>query len=155
MASHLLLFVCTGNVCRSPMAEYLLRERLGGDGAWEVRSAGLAALSGMPASAAAVATLRESGIGLGSHRSRPLTRELIDAASLIVVMTAGHRNQVTALSPRAIEKTFLLSTFNAAANASDIDDPIGLSLVSYRGVRDEIVAALPGLVAFMNSLQLD
>jgi len=154
MSKHLIVFVCTGNLCRSPMAEYLLRARLARGSEWEVGSAGVAAVPGAPASEAAVLVLREIGVDLRPHRSRQLTADLVDKAALVVVMTAGHRELVRAMVPRALEKTFLLRDFDRAAERRDVEDPIGMSVAAYRDVRDQIDAALPGLKAFMESLQL-
>jgi protein-tyrosine phosphatase len=136
------------------MAEYLLRKRFGRDSRWEIGSAGLAAIPGLTASPAAVEVMREIGVDLLPHRSRPLARDAIDAAALLVVMTAGHREQVRAKAPRSLEKTFLLRSFESADGKGDVQDPIGLSVEAYRGVRDQIDAALPGLMEFMRSLQL-
>jgi len=154
MPDSLLLFVCTGNICRSPMAEYLLRARLGPDSRWRVASAGVSAPAGLPASEPAVAALREKGIDLRPHRSRALSRELIDDALLIVVMTAAHLAQIRMMNPGAVEKGFLLKLFDPAAGGRDIEDPLGLSVEGYRLTRDEIDAALPGLAAFMDSLDI-
>jgi len=137
------------------MAEFLLRRRLGPDSRWTVGSAGLAAIPGLPASEAAIAVMDEIGIDLRRHRSRLLDGELIDAASLVVVMTAEQQEQLKAMAAGSLEKTFLLTSFNASGNRKDIQDPIGLSLHAYRAVRDEIEAALPGLVDFMNGLELE
>lgn len=154
MSNPLLLFVCTGNVCRSPMAEYMLRARLGPASPWRVGSAGVAAVEGAPASAPAVSVLREMGLDLRPHRSRQLTPELVDAAALLVVMTNLHSVQIRMIRPRAAERIFLLKSFDPVGDRIDIADPIGLSTAQYRQTRDEIEEALPGLVSFMKSLDV-
>jgi protein-tyrosine-phosphatase len=152
MSTRTVMFVCTGNVCRSPMAEHLLRRRLPPDSGWEVCSAGTSAGFGMPASGFAVSVLREKQIDLSTHQSRPLTRELVDAASLIVVMTAGHRDFIRAVYPDALEKIFLLKSFDPIGGG-DIDDPIGLTVETYLQIRDDMDRALPGLMSFMETLE--
>ena len=137
------------------MAEYLLRKRLGPDSSWTIGSAGVAAARGMPASRAGVEALAEQGIDLAPHRSRPLDGRLIERATLIVVMTTGHLSQVRLVAPRAADqKTFVLTSFDPASGGRDIEDPIGMSIDTYRQIRDDIDAALPGLITFMNSLEL-
>ncbi|MCE9615170.1 MAG: low molecular weight protein arginine phosphatase [Lentisphaerae bacterium] len=147
------LFVCTGNVCRSPMAEYLLRAALGAGTAWRVASAGLLAHPGQPASDEAVQTLATRGIDLRRHRSRTLTRDLIDAATLVVVMTRAHREQIEALYPDTRAKVYLLKTFDPAAADPDVEDPIGMPIRIYSETCDEIRAALPGLVQYMETFR--
>ena len=105
----------------------------------------------MAASPAAVAVLREMGIDLTPHRSRPITQELVDEATLVVVMTAAHGEQVRALFPRGAEKVFLMRSFDSASDGRDIEDPIGSSEAVYRCIRDEINAALTGLLAFLKT----
>jgi protein-tyrosine phosphatase len=148
------VMVCTGNVCRSPMAEYLLRRWLGPDSAWEVQSAGVAAADDMPASQAAVMALAELGIDAAGHRSRSLDEGLIDAADLIVVMTSDHRRHVLHRFPRARGRVFLLKSFGHAGRDQDIADPIGLPLEAYREVRDEMNAVLPDLALHLHECLL-
>ncbi|MGQ9660763.1 MAG: L-threonylcarbamoyladenylate synthase [Kiritimatiellia bacterium] len=142
----LIVFVCTGNVCRSPMAEYLFRTKMGNDSEWDATSAGILAGTGLPPSEAAVTVMSEIGIDLSSHRSRPFTHELANAAELIVVMTSSQREQIRALFPDAGGKVRLLKSFGTASEG-DIDDPIGLPVEVYRAVRNEINASLDTLVA--------
>lgn len=144
-----LIFVCTGNTCRSPMAEGLLKHLLGSDCGWEISSAGVCAANGWPPGENAVAALREKGIDISRQRSKTLTPDLIEAADLLVTMTRGHRDAILAVSPESEGKVFLLKSFGVAQCAADIYDPVGEALDVYRRVRDEIDAALPDLILYM------
>ncbi|MFA6173222.1 MAG: low molecular weight protein arginine phosphatase [Kiritimatiellales bacterium] len=144
-----LIFVCTGNTCRSPMAEGLLRSLLGPNCGWEVSSAGVHASNGLPASTGAVTALRDQGLDISAHRSRRLTPSLVRGADLIVTMTGGHRDAVLAIDPQSGGKVFLLKSFGIAQCAADIYDPVGEAPDVYRRVRDEIDAALPDLILYM------
>jgi len=150
-----LIFVCTGNTCRSPMAEGLLKHLLGPDCGWEVSSAGVCAANGWPPSENAVAALREKGIDISHQRSKTLTPDLIETADLLVTMTCGHRNAILAVSPESDGKVFLLKSFGIAQCAADIYDPVGEALDVYRRVRDEIDAALPDLILYMMEERTD
>jgi len=135
------------------MVEYLMRARLGPNAKWRTASAGLAALPGMPASTNAIEALAARNVDLRPHRSRALTREWVDAAALIVVMTKAHRDQLQKLHRNAREKVFLLRSFDPVADDSDLDDPIGATVETYRQTHDAIESALPGLLDFMRELQ--
>jgi len=148
-----ILFVCTGNICRSPMAEYMLRRRLGKDSGWRVSSAGIIAGAGMTASEVAVAAMQEVGIDLRPHRSRPLDQELVDGSELVMVMTASHRDQLRSLFPKDLDKVYLLASFAKDGEKDDIEDPIGLNTAAYRAVRARIEQALPGLMEFMKHIE--
>jgi protein-tyrosine phosphatase len=106
-----ILVVCTGNICRSPMAEGFLRgalrTRLGED-APEVVSAGTHGWDGSPATAEAVEAARERGAAIEGHRARVLTGEMVDAADLVVCMATEHRDAVRTLRPDAAARTFTL-----------------------------------------------
>lgn len=97
-----ILVVCVGNVCRSPMAEALLRARLTGRGARShVESAGLAALVGSPAAPIAQQLMGERGLDISGHRARQLTREMISSSELVLVMDPGQQRAVEAMLPAA------------------------------------------------------
>ena len=140
MKNKILIFVCTGNTCRSPMAEGLLKHLLGPDCGWEISSAGVCAGNGFPASANAVAAMREKGIDIAAHRSTHLSAEQLETADLLVTMTRGHRDAIVAIAPECAGKVFLLKSFGIAQCPTDIYDPVGEALDVYRRVRDEIRA---------------
>jgi glycine hydroxymethyltransferase len=145
-AANQILFVCTGNVCRSPMAEHIFRRRMGPESGWAARSAGTGAVFGATASFEAERALAEWNIDLRSHRSQPLTPELVRRASLVVVMTEQHRQYVANLVPEAAARVRLLTSFGAIRPPVNIPDPIGQSLEVYRVVRDAIDSAMADLI---------
>ena len=147
-----LLFVCTGNLCRSPMAEYLLRHHLGPQTDWQIHSAGLAAGNGQAASAEAVEVLGERNIDLTPHRSRSLTHDMVDAAGLIVVMTRAQALDIKRRFPEAVNRVRLLASFKSDSRGEDINDPIGGDLETYRRIRDEIDEALLDLILHLKKL---
>jgi protein-tyrosine phosphatase len=105
----MILFVCTGNICRSPMGEALLRHHLTAAGADRpVASAGTHAMDGGPATGHGIEVLADRDIDLTGHRSRHLDAEVIDGADLIVAMTRRHEAAVARLDPTARGRTFLV-----------------------------------------------
>jgi len=146
------LFICTGNVCRSPMAEGIFRHAVHGRGDYRVLSAGLGALDGQPPSAYAVQAVRELGIDIAGQRSRMLTPELVAQADYIFGMTHSHVDTVGLLYPQAMEKTFLLREFDETLDIyeKDISDPIGGSYEVYLNCRDQIEQGIASLLRFID-----
>jgi len=118
MIRHILV-VCVGNICRSPMAEALLRDALRGPEDIKVESAGLGALVGHPASEFAIELMSERGVDITSHRARQIEPEMVKNADLILVMETGHKRVIDENDATARGKVYRLGEWRN----KDIDDP--------------------------------
>lgn len=134
-----IVMVCTGNTCRSPMAEALLKAMLPGA---EVSSAGVMTVDGMPASDQAVREMARRGLSLEAHRSRVLREEQAQGA-LLLCMTASHLRILRAQFPEAEADTLM----HFAGLPGDVPDPYGGDAGEYRATADRICKALERLIA--------
>jgi protein-tyrosine-phosphatase len=145
-----ILFVCTANICRSFIAERILKKvlKVKKIHSIEVTSAGLMDMKGAPADFKAARLLHERGMDATKHRSRPLTEVLVHRADVILVMEEVHRAEIVARYPEAREKVHLLGAFSGGGNNGDknIKDPHGLTDYHYRTCFAEIYLALDGLI---------
>ena len=148
-----ILFVCSGNTCRSPMAAALARDAVDRRGWSYVRvdSAGASAARGEPAAENGVAALREIGLDLARHESKPVTAGAVEWADLIVVMGPSHAERVRALGGG--HKLFLLTEFLRGPRAGEpIEDPFGGDLRVYREARDQIRRGIEAMVEGLTPL---
>lgn len=143
------LFVCTGNTCRSPMAEALLKARA--EGKIEVKSAGLFAFPGSEASEGTKTVLKEKGIEL-EHKSQTLGQGLLDWATLILTMTQSHKDSILSHYPHAEAKVFTIKEYteNDEVN-SDVIDPFGSSVEQYRETAKELERLVEKLIKKVSS----
>lgn len=144
-----ILFICTGNTCRSPMAEAILKHKANSQ--YEVKSAGVYAQAGSPTSRYSVEVLTKQSIPI-NHKSTQLNHELIDWSDLILTMTTSHKALVQQQYPKAVDKVFSLKEF-ALDTPSDISDPFGGTLEDYNEIYKEIDEAIQFLVKKLDLLQ--
>ncbi len=150
------LFVCTGNICRSPMALGLFRRLVGNRKDIEADAAGVHAVRGQPPSVHAIDVCRHRGVDISSLRSQPLTATLVDRATHIFAMTGSHLETIHFLFPQSTEKTFLLREFEepGATLWRDLPDPIGMGRNVYEECAESIEKALPSVLAFVEETEL-
>lgn len=150
-----LLVVCTANICRSPMAAALLQHALKAQPeplrSIKVVSAGVAARSNEPASENSVIALKKVGIDLSNHSSRPLTQQLLDDAIAVICMTESHRAMIQLQAEPPPQHVYLIREFLPGAD-KEIPDPYGGPLRVYEQCRDEMVEAVPSIIAFLKTL---
>ncbi len=146
----IILFVCTGNTCRSVMAEGIFQKMLKETGKEDFKftSSGTNVLPGMRPPREVEGMMRKEGIDISRHQATRLTMDLIEEANLILVMDECHQQTILEISPGASEKTFLLKEFSPdrGEQSLDIPDPLGEHLQTYEEVFEEIKRCLGELL---------
>ncbi len=140
---HSILFVCTGNVCRSPMAAALFNAKahdLGDDQTYTAISAGTWALENQPASGHALTVMAERALDLTAHRGQTITREMLEQAAVVIVMTRSHRDALASEFPTVRFKIHLMSEL--IDRTFDVADPYGGALAEYQ----DCAASLENLI---------
>lgn len=143
------LFVCTGNICRSPMAEGLFRKLTQGLKGISSDSAGLSAASGQPPSTDAVRALADDEVDISKLRSKPLTEEMLDRATHVFVMTRDHQRLIDLFFPESSAKVRLLRAHEPGS--PDVPDPIGQGRAVYEKCKQTIARALPEILKIINA----
>lgn len=152
------LFVCTGNTCRSPMAEGLFRRAVEDRPDFQVGSAGVAASRGTPASRETVAILKKRGADLTGFGSRKVTRELLNQATHVFAMTRSHLQALETMFPEFSDRFYLACEFvdlPGKGIGADVLDPIGMGSRAYEEVAGVFDLAIPTIIAYIDSTSKD
>lgn len=147
------LMVCTGNICRSPMAAGMLRHYLPDDlrGRVEVASAGTHALHGHQAADHALEVMDQIGIDIHGHRARQVTREIARGADLILTMEAAHSSMIGGLLGWRQNKPRMISEFDPQTPTHDIADPYGGPVTAYEACVREIRPCIKGVILWLGN----
>ncbi|GAA5483263.1 low molecular weight protein arginine phosphatase [Haloferula sargassicola] len=152
-AKKSVLFVCTGNTCRSPLAEALFRDAVKDRDDFEVASAGVSAYPGSPMSGESMAILQKRGVDPGEFLSQPVSDELLAEATHVFAMTGGHLAALHSKWPEHEDKFYLMCEFvdlPGRGIGADVPDPIGMGRKAYEEVEKTFDAAIPTLIAFID-----
>ena len=143
------LFICTGNTCRSPMAEGLLKASIKGDSNIRVISAGVAAMPGQLVSRETQEILSENGGALKGFKSQQVDEVLLKEADLVIAMTSAHADRVRQFFSAHVGEVNLLCDYidpSEGLAGADIPDPIGMGKAAYEEVAEVMALAMPGII---------
>lgn len=153
------LFVCSGNICRSPMAAEYFRQRAAHSGLSHVvvDSAGTLNIEGAPAAPDSIAVMREIGVDLSVHRSKGVSASLLGTSDLVVVMSRGHLEQLAERFPEEGGRRMLFRAFERGTspdpNAGEVPDPIGRPLKEFRRLVPLITTCADHLILHIKHLR--
>lgn len=146
-----IVFICTGNTCRSPMAEGLLKDMAEKKGIeLNVTSAGIFAFDGQEVSRDAVHVMKEEGIDISQHRARIVHRELLESADLILTMSRSHKRELLRRYDFLNDKVYTLKEYVYQIE-EDIEDPFGRGIEAYREAKEEIKEVLEDIIQKLSS----
>lgn len=152
-ASKHVLFVCTGNTCRSPMAEGLFRKAVGRRQDYAVSSAGVSASKGTPANPETVMILKKRGAPLDQFGSRLVSKAILEEATHVFAMTRSHLQTLEARFPEFSDKFHLVREFAGIPEKGgdiDVPDPIGMGPAAYLETAAVLEEAIPTIIAYID-----
>ncbi len=150
------IFLCTGNICRSPMGEALLKKAFENENDallqnLEIISAGTSTVDGMPPSANSVEALRRIDVDISDYRSSYLTQEMVDEAFAIFAMASSHIDILKAHYKNLPERVFTVMQMIEGSNRVDVPDPYGCGIDEYLDVRDDVAYATSFIVKYLKN----
>lgn len=151
-ASKHVLFVCTGNTCRSPMAEGLFRKAVSNRSDYAVSSVGVSASKGTPANPETVIILKKRGASLDKFGSRLVSKAILEEATHVFAMTRSHLQTLEARFPEYAEKYHLVREFSGVPQNGPVDvpDPIGMGSAAYMETAKILEEAIPTIIAYID-----